>query len=169
MQLDYWDLVHWRTLLAVADRFLEGGCSLITSLANIDDIDPLFAMFFLYYLESWMFTDFVVSKDSLQKVNIAFVKSNHKQLGQKTISFKLYRKKTVIVTSVFENQGSSTDFRKTCLDLQDKYVALVFTFFRVHGSDKKLLEKCRRFQTYSRRRYSMLFLSSQKISKTLHP
>ncbi len=32
MQLDYWDLVHWRTLLAVAERFLEGGCSLITSL-----------------------------------------------------------------------------------------------------------------------------------------
>ncbi len=33
MQLDYWDLVHWRTLLAVAERFIEGGCSLITSLA----------------------------------------------------------------------------------------------------------------------------------------
>ncbi len=33
LQLGYWDLVHCRTLLAVAERFVGVGCSLITSLA----------------------------------------------------------------------------------------------------------------------------------------
>ena len=61
MQLDYWDLVHWRTLLAMAERFLEGGCSLITSLVMThicygskgltDDFDLLWPATFVY--ASW--------------------------------------------------------------------------------------------------------------------
>jgi hypothetical protein len=34
LQLGYWDLVHCRTLLAVAERFVGVGCSLITSLVS---------------------------------------------------------------------------------------------------------------------------------------
>ncbi len=35
LQLGYWDLVHFRTLLAVAERFVGVGCSLVTSLTKI--------------------------------------------------------------------------------------------------------------------------------------
>ncbi len=43
LQLGYWDLVHWRTLLAAAERFVGVGCSLITSLCWTNSILSLFS------------------------------------------------------------------------------------------------------------------------------